>query len=465
MTLSQKPAALMLAALLVAAGSLQCQPSRADRDNDLGIESRYITQCSCTEANATVKAKNISSAQPAYGVFNDWRIGNGQADFVRPGEAAIGSIGLLVGMHQLQTDGHSTADLDAAAHLALSGFFTRWLPNPANQIDKSDATHRRTGFPQQIAYSSGFAVSSKDADANPGVTAELLIAMAKYVQLSPKGSGGAYRQSEYDLAHRMADYVSSRVGSDHLVHDNYGNAYVADTSYAAAAFHAFAHWATAQADAQTAAYYDGQADAISQALATLQDPGPWHNYKRYKDAADSKPTYGLPGQESIDQTGFAPYEFDARPPGEPYGKAAADWWDSGRSWHQAVTQQSGPYKGGVHQQDYKSDARYAATPNARYLYAGSALQLAATEWKIARARGNDPALDARARAHYQFARTHGFWNADKHLDSYAGGFNDWVDPTTGAQQPETYKRFVDTSAYFIIATEMLEFSQDVDFSE
>ncbi len=455
---------LLLAALLVTAGALHSKPSRADKDDDLSIESHYLTQCSCTEANDTVKAQSIANTQPAYGVFNDWRIGNGQADFVRPGEAALGSIGLLVGYHQLLADGRSTADLDKRARAALSGFFTCWIPNAANRIDKGDASHKRTGFPQQIAYSSRFNVSSKDADANPGVTSEMLIAMWKYAQLTPNGDKVAYRQGQYALAHQMADYINSRVGADNLVHDNYGNAYTSDTSYAVAAFHAFAHWAQAQADLDTATYYNAQAALVSKALAPLQDPGPWGNYKRYQDAADNKPTYGPAGSETVDQTGFAPYEFDARPPGEAYARAVADWWDTGSSWHHTVTQQTGPYAGGVHQQDYKNNATYAGTPNGRYLYPGPGFQLIGAEWKIARATG-DHALDARARAHYNFARSNGFWNADKHLDLYAGGFNDWVDPQTNAQQPETYKRFVDTSAYFIFATEMIEFSHDVNFGD
>jgi hypothetical protein len=452
-----KHAALLLT--LLTAGALLCRPAHADKDDDLWIESHYITQCSCSAANDTVG--RIDPRLPVFGVLNDWRIGNGHADFVRPGEAAIGAVGLLVGYHQLVTDKRSSPDLDAKARAALSGFFQGWVLNSGNQIDRSDGAHPRIGFPVQIAYGESGRVSSKDPDANVGVSAEMLIALWKYVQLSPNGDRDTYRAKQFGLAHKVADYINGKVGGDGLVHDNFGNAYVLDNSYAVAAFHSFARWAQAEGDAGTAKYFDGQADKVSAALGGLQDPGPWHNYRRFKDAATGRAGYN----GVMDQTGFAPYEFDARPLSEGYAKPLARWWDTGRSWHQTPTQQTGALLGGVHQQDYQNDATYRATPDGRYLYPGTALQLAAAEWKIAHATGNADNLDARARSHYDFARRNKFWNADRHLDSVIGGFNDWVNPADGSQQPETYKRFVDTSAYFIFASEMLEFSHDVDFAE
>jgi hypothetical protein len=44
-----------------------------------------------------------------------------------------------------------------------------------------------------------------------------------------------------------------------------------------------------------------------------------------------------------------------------------------------------------------------------------------------------------------------------------GIFNDWVDSSNNAR-PATWQRFVDTSGYFIIATEELVFSSTVDFA-
>jgi hypothetical protein len=49
------------------------------------------------------------------------------------------------------------------------------------------------------------------------------------------------------------------------------------------------------------------------------------------------------------------------------------------------------------------------------------------------------------------------------VDGYLGGFIDWVNPNDNSR-PANWQRFVDTSGYFIIATEELAFSSQVDFS-
>ena len=143
--------------------------AKADSYADIAGECKYITQCSCTAANSTTAS--VPNTAAAYGVLNDWRIGNGTPDFVQPGEAAIGSIGLLYGYHRLVAGNHSTADLDSQAKTALSGFFWSWARNTSNQAGP--------GFPATIAYNSSYGVSAKGGG-DARVTAELLIAMWKY---------------------------------------------------------------------------------------------------------------------------------------------------------------------------------------------------------------------------------------------------------------------------------------------
>ncbi len=70
---------------------LSASEARADSYDNVWMESYYISQCSFTAANPTVKS--ISTAAPGYGALNDWRIGNGNADAVDPGTSAIGAIG------------------------------------------------------------------------------------------------------------------------------------------------------------------------------------------------------------------------------------------------------------------------------------------------------------------------------------------------------------------------------------
>ena len=430
----KKFGAVLAAAFLLGAG----HRAVADKYSDLSGEVTYITQCSCTAANSSTA--RVPGAAPAYGVLNDWRIGNGVPDFVQPGEAAIGSIGLLYGYHRLVAGSHSTPALDRKAKTALSGFFWSWTRNTNNQAG--------SGFPATIAYTSSYGVSSKGG-ADARVTAEMLIAMWKYTQLSPNGDGAKYRIQEYTRAHAMADFTNASLSS-----------WTVDRSYGVAAFRCFSKWAAAAGDKGTSAYYSSRANAVSALLVNAQDKGSWRNYYDYLDGGGNGVYNG-----GIDQTGFAPYEFDARPAGEPYAKAVAAWWDHGTAFNGAyLSMQSGPYAAGVHQSTPASGTNFK-------LYPGSALQLADAEWKIARATGNAGNLYASAWAHYSFAKSavgsptgSGNWVNTTAIDPpFIGGFIDWVDTSTG-KRPPTWQRFVDTSSYMIIATEELSFSSIVDFS-
>lgn len=424
--------------------------ARADSYDNVWMESSYITQCSFTSANPTVGA--VSSASPGYGALNDWRIGNGQADAVDPGTSAIGAIGLLYGYQRLVSAGRSNSDLDSRAKTALSGYFWSWVRNPQNHVVEQDGSVTRVGFMQPP----GGQFVTYDAHGNitrtfPGgaaATAEVLIAMRKYCLYSPNGDRANYQSQEYALAHQMADYINAHLGS-----------WTIDRSYAVAAFRAFSHWASAVGDSATAAYYNDRANAVSGLLAAAQDPGSWGNYYAYLDGGGNGVYNG-----GVDQTGFAPYEFSARDPGEAYAKKLADWWNSGQAYNGAyLSVQGGRYAGGVHQWTPQGGTDTK-------VYPGSALQLADAQWKIARATGNYHDLYGAAWSHYNFALSalgassgSGCWVNNTSVDGVVGGFVDWVDTATGAR-PVAWQRFVDTSAYFLVATEELVFSNLVDWS-
>ncbi len=226
-----------------------------------------------------------------------------------------------------------------------------------------------------------------------------------------------------------------------------------------AAFRAFSHWASAVGDTGTATYYNNQANTIAGLLVSAQDTGSWGDYYDYLDGGGHGVYNG-----GINQTGFSPYEFSARDPGEAFAKKLADWWESGQAYNGTfLTVQSGPYAGGVHQW-------VPQTGVDNKVYPGSALQLADAEWKIARATGNYHDLYGAAWRHYNFALSalgsangSGCWVNNTSVDGVIGGFVDWVDTASGAR-PVSWQRFVDTSAYLIIATEQLAFSSLVDWS-
>ncbi|WP_434384776.1 hypothetical protein [Melittangium boletus] len=441
----------LLAACLVVPLLLGASVARADSYDNVWMETYYITQCSFTAANPNVG--NLSTGAAGYGALNDWRIGTSRsADAVDPGTSAIGAIGLLYGYNRLVTAGRSNPDLDTRAKTALSGYFWSWVRNSQNHVVETVNGVKRVGFMQSpTGQFVNYDANGNRTNAFPGgaaATAEVLIAMRKYCLYSPNGDRANYQSQEYALAQQMAQYVDAHLGS-----------WTVDRSYAVAAFRAFSHWATAVGDAGTATYYANRANTLAGWLVAAQDPGAWGNYFAYLDGGGKGVYNG-----GVDQTGFAPYEFSARDPGEAYAKKLADWWETGTAYNnEPLSIASGRYAGGVHQWT-------PAVGRDTKVYPGSALQLADAEWKIARATGNYHDLYAAAWKHYNFALSalgagtgSGCWVNNGSVDGVVGGFVDWVDTANGAR-PAAWQRFVDTSAYAIIATEQLAFSSLVDWS-
>jgi len=412
----------------------------ADNYSNEWDECNYITMCSMSAANPTIGS--VSTSSPGYGALNDWRIGDGMADSVDCGTQAIGAVGLLYGYSRLSAAGRSNSALDSQAHTALSAFFWSWVRNGSNQVQGSSV---QTGFAATASYNTSGGITAMGGGSVP-VTAQILIAMRKYCELSPNSDRATYQSQEYSLAHNMANYINANLSS-----------WTIDRSYSVAAFHCLANWATAVGDTSTATYYNNQATTVSGWLAQAQDTGTWHNYFDYLNGGGG----GVYNNSNVDQTGFAPYEFNARSGSEAYAAEVAQWWDFSTAYNgDYLAVQSGRYAGGVHQ---------SVPANATQAYPGDSFQLADAEWKIADADGNANNEYADAWAHYNFALSpigsstgSGCWVNNSSVDGFVGGFVDWVNNTNGSY-PATWQRFIDTSGYMIVATEELEFSNDVNW--
>jgi hypothetical protein len=211
-------------------------------------------------------------------------------------------------------------------------------------------------------------------------------------------------------------------------------------------------------DKANARLYAAQSVSMSDKLLAAQDKGVQKNYFGYI-------TYhgkGVYDAGNVDQTGFAPYEFNSRSPAEPFAHDVIDWWDRGQTeGGDYMTVQNGPYAGGVHQVVPKYADR---------CYPGDSFQLVDAEWKVAQASKEKKRLLAEAWKHYNFALSplgstegSGCWVNVASVDTYLGGFVDWVD--LKGNHPVSWQRYVDTSAYMIVATEELVFNREVDWSK
>src|SRR5947209_5003930 len=83
-------------------------------------ESDYIVDCSFTES--TRNRASVQMAADGYGAINVVRIFQKGPDWVRPGEAAMGAIGMMAAAIRLKAAGFDIARYDGV----LSRFFRTW---------------------------------------------------------------------------------------------------------------------------------------------------------------------------------------------------------------------------------------------------------------------------------------------------------------------------------------------------
>ncbi len=432
----------------------------------LAKEADYLVDCSFTEYAR--HHQEVQTADDAYGAVNLNRIYQRGPDWVSPGEAAMGVIGLMAAARQLRIEGHEIGRYEAV----LDRFFLTWLLARRQPVDMRPGGAADGGVLARVSYTAT-GKRQGQISARTGVTGQMIAAMWKYAEhrraLDDAPGARAWLQQSWPLARRMGDFLRRNYDARyHLLRPNAETAdlWVSDSSYGAAALRCLDRWAVA-VEQPKAFDYAGMAAEIAVGLKALKDHGAWKNFRRYRDSKTQTyaPTYG----DRIDQIGFVPYEADVLDPGEPYARSISDWWTNGA--------------GGVRMTLQTTDAhdwRYFGTrwrwfflgsgknqEANRNLYPGPSLQLAKVEWKHARRTGDAVTLE-RARRRLQWASGTAYANLwlgapGSPEAQVSGGLVDWRDGALYPHKAEDWARFVDTSAYFIEAVLMLEYDVDTKY--
>lgn len=451
----------VIATGLLCAGAGLAVPGLARADTvsscgDIRTELDYITNSSWTD-EAWIYRDARHRLQPAYGVINDWRIGDGAgADFVRVGEASMAVIGMIDGVKAIDAQAGVCSNPNRSLHVSvIQSFFWEWLANWRDGSPNSDGS-----FPSQFKYDRYGQEVERWQDHSIIATAQVLLAMTKFAEWTAANGDSSFREQYYDMAHRLADFLGARYdGSTRLVADN-GNAWVGDNAFTAVAWRNFARWADRRGDVATRDWFNASAGAIEGALEGFKDAGSWHSFYRVKHGS------GAPGYDGVfDQLGFVPYETGALPASQSYAGLISDFWTSGSPWGTTLTNQwAGWTYFGTRWHVYEGLPPGDDLYGEQQLYPGPGLQLAKVEWAHYQASGN-PVYRLRAQNRLAFARNSGLWYAAPARDEggIAAGFNDWRNEFTGMAQPQDYKRFIDTSAYFIQAIAMIELGRSVSY--
>jgi hypothetical protein len=443
-------------------------------------ESDYIVACSCTAY--APHHQWLTPGCDAEGAINDVRVldspqtppdpdspqvSQAGPSWVRPGEAAMGAIGLMAAAKQLHALGDNTSAYDAVLH----AFFQTWLVKHSQPFDNTASDPNRGGVFSEVDYSDTGARQGQ-AGCNTSVTAQTLCALWKYEEyLRDTGQTQAaaqWLQRAWPLASGAGDFLrrcfNARYG---LVQPDTSDKdlWTGDSALSCAALWCLARWATtlhqpASMSAQDAA----MASALTGGLEGMKDPGGWHDFFRLRDSAHGfTPGYG----NCVDQLCFIPYEVNAIDPGEPYAREISDWW----TVHMTdPTQNPQDWKYfGTHWHDYFANQpkNAALMPQNSRLYPGPGLQLAKLEWKYANRIG-DAVVKKRFEQRYAWAaspqRSDLWFGVDGRQEAgVPNGFVDWRDAANPTRRAAPGERFVDTSAYFLEATLMKYWNLDTKY--
>lgn len=424
----------------------------------LAREADYIVNCSFTEL--TTNGGTVRTSADAYGALNVDRIYQRGPDWVRPGESAMGAIGLMAAAIQLKALGSDISRYDQV----LSRFFPTWVLAKAAPILTDSADPDDGGFVERVYYGqSGNRI--RNDPANAGVTGQMIAAMWKYYEYNlavgrPQAAND-WLQQAWPLARAGGDFIRRNYNATYrLVKSNAGSSdlWVTDSTYAVMAFRCLDRWAVT-AEMERSFDYSALAAQIAAGLQGMKDDSTRKGFFRYR--TNGSPTYG----DRVDQIGFLPYEADVLDPGDPFCKAISDWWTNG----------SGGIKMTVTRDD-PNDWRNFGTHHAyifagglenNRLYPGPGLQLAKMEWKYARRTG-DTTTAERAWKRFQWAFSTSYSNlwlgaAGTTEANVGNGLMDWRDATNYSTKAGDWERFVDTSAYFIEALLMLEYGVDTKY--
>jgi hypothetical protein len=428
-------------------------------------EADYIVNCSFTEL-----ARHHEEAQPsddAYGALNVNRIYQRGPDWVSPGEAAMGAIGLMAAARQLKTAGIDIAGYDQV----LERFFRTWLLERKQPFSTDESSVENGGAFQRIYYDAT-GKRKNQGPARTGVTGQLIAAMWKFYEyrkaIGSEQTADEWLKQAWPLAKLGGDFLQANYEASYRLMRSNGHSrdlWVSDSAYAAAAFRCLDRWAAAVGEKQPIVY-GSLADDLAQGIRALKDNGARKGFFRYRDARRHfRPTYG----DRIDQNCFLPYEADVLDPGEKFARAISDWWTNGsggiRMTHVASSPSDWRYYG-THWHYYFRPTGKAKAEH-KNLYPGPGLQLAKVEWKHGKKAGDPVALE-RARRRLQWAAGKSFSNLWLGVNGIVeaevpAGLVDWRDSTNYQHKADDWARFVDTSAYFIEALLMLYYGVDTKY--
>lgn len=429
--------------LLLAAFASSCSAQAPSLSTALHDESSYI--CDCSYSIYCTNNSGISTSSDAYGELNDDRINNagGGPDYCRPAESAMGAIGLIAAEPYL-----SSTD-QTRANNVLHAFFWNWVLKGQEQASSGEIY-------TSISYSSSGAFSSASSP-TPSATGHLLSAMWKYYKYT-NDSTWLQNATAWSIVQKAANFLVSNSSSKYNLEISGGNYWTVDSAYAVPGLQCAVAWA--QAMGQPSSVYSSwqtTASSLQQGLTSMEDPT-WHVFYRYLNGQGKK-TYGNPAV--VDNTCFSPYETNALTVnGATFASSVSDSFTYGYGGSPDMT----PYND---KNSTTSAWQYFGTylaSNSSHLSPGGGLELAKVEWKQ-----GSTALANRAALRYQWAYGTAYsdlwFGATGQTESgVANGILDWRDATSYSSTPATWQRFIDTSAYFIEVSLMLDSGVDTTYT-
>ncbi len=425
-------------------------------------ESNYIADASFTE-----QATNHGEVQPsdeAYGAINDVRLAQSGADWVRPGEGAVASIGLMAATKQLKATGHNIDKYDRV----LNAWFQTWLLSRQQPVNTKASDAAFGAISERVYYDAAGRKLRVD-NYTAAATGQVISAMWKYYEykraIGQTSAANAWLQKAWSLADNGGKFLNKCYDSTYKMvksNPNAADLWISDSTMSLVAMRCLAKWASV-AKKTRSFDYNALAGNLTVGLQKMKDPGAqWHNFYKVRLRSENyKAGYG----DSIDQLCFLPYETNAIDPGEAYARQISDWWTNGVDGIKMTPETSN-----------SSDWKYygtrwhwfwASSPDNSKLYPGPGLQLAKVEWKIFNRTGDKTAKE-RAIKRYQWASSKSGSNlwlgANGVIEANVpNGIVDWRDSTHRDNTAGNWERFVDTSAYFIEVTLMTAYNTDTKY--
>jgi hypothetical protein len=453
---------LVTVSLLITAPATRPAQAATWAEDALVKEADYIVNCSFTEYAWNHAA--VQATSDAYGAMNVLRIYQRGPDWARPGEAAMGLIGLMAAARQLKAAGFDITRYDQV----LDRFFRTWVLAKMEPVNTDTTSADYGGFWERIYYDAAGRRQKTDP-VNAGVTGQMIAAMWKFYeyQMAVGNTPAAddWLRQSWPTVRLAGDFLRRNYNPTYrLVRTNSRtrDLWVSDSTYAAMALRCLDKWATTPTEA-AAFDYRAVADSIVQGLQALQDNSTRSNFLRYRDSR--RPSYAPTYGDRIDQLCFLPYEADVLDVGEPFCRSISDWWTNGSDGMRMTFQSEFPGDW----RHYGTRLRFflGGSPESNRLFPGAALQLAKVEWKHAHRTGDAVTLN-RAQKRFEWVHSPACSNlwlaASGTMEAdVANGLVDWRDATDYTKKAGDWERFIDTSASFIEVVLMLHYGIDTRY--